>query len=102
MVSLTGKQKRRLRSLGQRLNADVAVGRAGETESLLAHLQRLLDERELVKVRLGEENTGRDRKQAADKLAAEVRAACVGVVGRTALLYRPNESLPAEKRISLE
>jgi RNA-binding protein len=102
MASLTGKQKRHLRSLGQRLSADVTIGKAGATESLLAHLKRLLDERELIKVRLGEETTGRDRKQAAEELAADVQAVCVGVVGRTVLLYRPNESLPAGNRIFLE
>ncbi len=102
MVSLTGKQKRQLRSLGQRLSTDITIGKAGESESLLAHLNRLLDERELIKVRLPEDNVGRDRKQAADELAEEVQAVCAGVVGRTCLLYRPNESLPAEDRIRLE
>jgi RNA-binding protein len=101
MVSLTGKQKRRLRSLGQRLSDDIAVGKTGQSDAMLAHLRRLLDDRELIKVRLGEENVGRDRKRAAEELAAAAGAVCAGVVGRTALLYRPNESLPAEDRICL-
>jgi RNA-binding protein YhbY len=50
---------------------------------------------------LGEEHTGSERKQAAEELAIAAGAQCVGVVGRTVLLYRPNESLPAEKRIHL-
>jgi RNA-binding protein len=102
MISLTGKQKSHLRSLGQQLSADVAIGKSGVTFALSSHLQRLLDERELIKVRLAEENTGRDRKHTADKLAAEVQALCVGVVGRTCLLYRPNKSLPADDRVRLE
>ncbi|MBN1942315.1 MAG: YhbY family RNA-binding protein [Phycisphaerae bacterium] len=101
MESLTGKQKRYLRSLGQRLHAEIAVGKTGVSETLRAHLDRLLDERELAKVRLGEGTTGGDRRRAAEELAAGVGAFCAGVVGRTALLYKPNESLPIEKRILL-
>ncbi|MBN1554401.1 MAG: YhbY family RNA-binding protein [Phycisphaerae bacterium] len=102
MVSLTGKQKRYLRSIGQRLSADITVGKSGATDALLDHIRRLLEERELIKVRLSEEHTGNERKQAAEELAGMADAACAGVVGRTALLYRPNESLPKEKRISLD
>jgi RNA-binding protein YhbY len=49
MTALTGKQKRYLRSLGQRLSADIIVGKAGATDALLAHLEHLLDENELIR-----------------------------------------------------
>ena len=101
MEKLTGKQARFLRSLGQRLAVEVSLGKAGATEAVLTDIRRRLELRELIKVRLGEECTGRLRKEIAEQLAAAVGAALAGVVGRTALLYRPNPALPPEKRIPL-
>jgi RNA-binding protein len=99
MEPLTGKQSRFLRSLGQRMAAEVSLGKAGATEAVLQDIRRRLEQRELIKVRLGEECTGRLRKQIAEQLAQAVGAALAGVVGRTALLYRPNPLLPEEQRI---
>jgi RNA-binding protein len=88
MSELTGKDKRRLRRLGQQLSVVATVGKAGMTDALLSSINRLLDEHELIKIRLTEE-TGRDRKAAADILAEAIDAQVAGVVGRTVLLYRP-------------
>ena len=43
----------------------------------------------------------RERLGAESGLGGILLAVCAGVVGRTALLYRPNESLPPESRIAL-
>lgn len=102
MRPLTGKQKHRLRSLGQTLAVEIAVGKSGPSGVFLEHLRALLERRELVKVRLAEDAFGPARRQAAEDLAAAVQAQCAGVVGRTALLYRPNDSLPPDRRLRLE
>ena len=100
MGELTGKQKRHLRALGQKLPAAAAVGKAGLTEAVTANLIALLDRHELVKVRLGEGGAA-DRDALAAQLEQATGAQCVGVVGRTALLYRANEQLPDKHRINL-
>lgn len=98
MSELTGKQKRFLRSLGQRLSPAAVVGKGELSDRAVGNVAHLLAEDELVKVTLPE---GPVRKEVAAELALAVDAACVGVVGRTALLYRPSEQLEPDKRIRL-
>ncbi len=100
MTKLTGKEKRHLRGLGQQMQCLATVGKAGMSEAVLETIDRLLTQRELVKLRLTEEQ-GADRKAAAEMLADALHADVAGVVGRTVLLYRPNAHLPAEQRITL-
>ncbi len=90
MQTLTGKQKRQLRSQGQRLEVTLAVGQGGLSENLVEEISRHLDSRELIKVRLFDER-GRARQAAAERIAERTNSICVGVVGRTLLLYRPAE-----------
>lgn len=100
MVELTGKQKKNLRSLGQRLEAVVTVGKEGITESVVRGIGDLLDKRELIKVRLTGPS-GAARKEIAPELAQAADAACIAIVGRTVLLYRPNSDLKPSRRIDL-
>jgi len=86
--SLTGAQKTRLRGLGQTLPAILHVGREGATPGVTAQLDRLLTQRELVKVRFA---GGQDRHARAvlhEALAAATQSECVGAVGHTALFWR--------------
>ena len=99
-MQLNGRQKRHLRSLGQKLPAAVAVGKAGLTAALIEGIDGLLARQELVKVRLAADSPGA-RRQRAEELAQTAGAALVGSVGRTVLLYRPNPDLPAGERIRL-
>ncbi len=96
--SLTGKQKRFLRGLGQRLSPAAVVGKAGLSAEMIGNVARLLAGHELIKVKLPE---GSERKDIAAQLAAAVDATCLCVIGRTAVLYRPNNQLGPDKRISL-
>jgi len=101
MQELTGRQKRHLRALGQRLTVMVSVGVEGDSDALVQQVGRLLAAHELIKVRLPA-GTGTARRQLAAQLADKAEALCAGVVGRTALLYRPNEGLPIDKRVSFD
>ena len=100
MDPLTGKQKRALRGLGQSLRPSILIGKEGATPGLVAATAEALARRELVKVRLPA-GPAAARKALAEELAAAAEATCVGVVGRTALLYLPNEHLPPEQRVRL-
>ena len=100
MTNLTGKQKRFLRSRGQTMRDSATIGHNGLTDATRAHIQSLLAQHELIKIRLGEE-VGSDRKDAAADLADATSATVAGVVGRTVLLYRANPDLPDDKRLQL-
>lgn len=100
-MGLTSKQRRVLRAHGQRLKDDAHLGKAGPTDAFLAHVGTLLDRKELVKLRFDDVD-GADRQALADEVSAMLQAECAGVVGRTMLLYRANESLDDAKRIALD
>ena len=84
---LTGKQRRYLRALGQRLAATLHVGRDGITAAVVEQAETQLRAQELIKVRMTE-NTPASRHETADELAGRTGAEVVQVLGRTALLYR--------------
>lgn len=97
---LTSKQASRLRAMGQTLGTSLVVGKAGLSAELAGHLDALLNSHELVKVRLGEGGPA-DRKEVVSRLEEATGSTCVGIVGRTALLYRPSPDLPPKRRIHL-
>jgi RNA-binding protein len=101
MRGVTGKQRRYLRGLGQRLTATLHVGHEGVSEAVVRQADAELEAHELVKVRMGD-NTPEDRHATAEALARRTGADLAQVLGRTALLYRrrakePTIVLPVEK-----
>lgn len=93
---LSGAQKTRLRGLGQTLDAALKIGKAGLTPTFAREFARLLEARELVKIRF----EGADRHERAALIArieSETATPCVGSVGHTALFFRQNPN--PEKRI---
>jgi RNA-binding protein len=99
-MHMTGKQKRHLRRLGQAMEPSILVGKAGVTPAIVEALARQLSRRELVKVRMPP-GAMPQRRATAETLARAAGATCPAILGRTALLYRPNEALPDEQRIAL-
>lgn len=88
LLSLTGAQKTRLRSLGQTMPDTLLVGREGAAAKVTTQLERELTRRELVKVRF---TGGQDRHERAalhEALATATHSLCVGAVGHTALFWR--------------
>jgi RNA-binding protein len=98
-LPLTGAQKTRLRGLGQTLEPALKIGKAGLTPTSQREFARLLDARELVKVRF----EGADRHERAaliERIKTETGAPCVGSVGHTALFFRQNED-PAKRSVKV-
>lgn len=83
-----------MRATGQKLPVLLTVGKAGLTAAVSAALVDLLSRQELVKIRLPA-GAPAERKALAAALAAAAGAECVGMVGRTALLYRPESASAA-------
>ena len=99
-IQLTGKEKKQLRGLGHHLTPIVYVGREGITTALLKSTGEALKANELIKVKLGQ-NCPLRKQQAAEQLAAQCGAALVQLIGKTVLLYLPNQDLPKDKRVTL-
>jgi len=88
---LAGFQRRALRALANPRKALIQIGEAGLSDGVLRALDAALLRHELVKVRLREPD---DKKAAAAELAERSGAALCGLVGHTAILYRPNPEAP--------
>jgi RNA-binding protein len=96
-MSLSGKQRRHLRSLGHHLQPVVQLGKHGLTEGVTAAIDAALAEHELVKVRIGTECPD-ERGEVAERLAPAVKGEIAQVLGRTLLVYRRH---PKEPKIKL-
>jgi RNA-binding protein len=93
MRTVTGKQRRYLRGLGQRLAATLHVGHEGVSEAVVRQADGQLEAHELVKIRVGD-NAPQDRHATAEELARRTGADVAQVLGRTALLYRRRAKEP--------
>ncbi|HEV7270198.1 ribosome assembly RNA-binding protein YhbY [Pseudoxanthomonas sp.] len=89
-VALTAAQTRFLRGQAHDLKALLQIGNKGVTPAFLAELDAVLEQHELVKVKVvGEDREARDAM--IGELADKADAALVQRIGHTAVLYRPSK-----------
>jgi RNA-binding protein len=93
VTELTGRQRRHLRALGQKLTATLHVGQEGVSDAVVQQADVQLEAHELIKVRVGD-NAPEDRHATAEDLARRTGAHLAQVLGRTALLYRRRQEEP--------
>ena len=89
---ISSKERAALRGEAHHLTPLVHLGKEGLTQAVIATLDDALRTHELVKVQLVK-NAEVSARQAANELAAAVRADVVQVIGRTTTLYRHNPDL---------
>ena len=89
-TALTSSQSRFLRGQAHDLRALLQIGAKGLTPAFLAELDAVLEQHELVKVKIGAED-----RQARDAVIGEIleksSAALVQRIGHVAVLYRPSK-----------
>ena len=89
-VALTAAQTRFLRGQAHDLKALLQIGNKGVTPAFIAELDAVLEQHELVKVKvIGEDREARDAM--IGELADKADAALVQRIGHTAVLYRPSK-----------
>jgi len=88
---LSGRQKKFLRSMAQRLEPLVWVGEAGLTDGVARTLREVFTTHELVKVRM---RAPEDKKALAAALAEASESTLVSVIGHTAILFRADPDEP--------
>ena len=87
---LTSAQTRFLRGQAHDLKALLQIGNKGVPPAFLAELDAVLEQHELVKVKVaGEDREARDAM--IGELAEKADAALVQRIGHTAVLYRPSK-----------
>lgn len=92
-ADLTGKQRKHLRGLAHHIEPLVRIGHQGLTVALGDAVFEVLEEHELVKVKLLD-TAPCEKKEAADWLAERCGAHVAGVVGRIVILYRRHKDHP--------
>jgi RNA-binding protein len=86
-ITLSGAEKRSLKSRAQTLDALVRVGQAGLSEPLVASMEDALASHELVKVRFV--GLKEERRTLAPELAERTSSLLVQTVGNVAVYFRP-------------
>ncbi|MFP5382995.1 MAG: ribosome assembly RNA-binding protein YhbY [Gammaproteobacteria bacterium] len=86
-MALSATEKKHFRGIGHHLKPVVMVGGNGLSETVLAELERALEEHELIKVKVAAED--RDTRRAlVDELPARCGCEIVATIGNIALIYR--------------
>lgn len=89
-TALTSSQSRFLRGQAHDLKALLQIGAKGLTPAFLAELDVVLEQHELVKVKIGAED-----RETRDAMVGEIvdksGAALVQRIGHVAVLYRPSK-----------
>lgn len=95
-MPLTSKERAALRAEAHHLTALFHVGHQGASESVIGAIDDALRTHEMVKLQLNKsaEESARDT---ANRVAGELGAEVVQVIGRTATLYRHNPELGRKK-----
>ena len=88
-LTLTARERARLKARAHHLEPIVRVGQAGLSDAFIAEVDRALADHELIKVRI--DGGGRDQRRAvADEVCARTQAARVQSVGKVVVIFRPN------------
>src|SRR6185312_364660 len=91
-MPLSSKERAALRGEAQKLSATVHIGQHGLTDAVSKTVDDAIRTHELVKIQFTK-NADVTVKEAANDLAAKLRADVVQVIGKTATLYRENPEL---------
>jgi RNA-binding protein len=95
-MTLSNDDKKHLRGIGHGLKPIVTVAGNGLSDSVLAELNRALDDHELIKVKFVFEDRN-DKKAVMADVCAQTHAELVQTIGHIALIFRkaikPNPKL---------
>jgi RNA-binding protein len=82
----------KLKSIAQRLDAGIKLGKQGVTAAFLKNVDEALAAHELIKVKF--EDFKEQRKELAPKLAEQTSSHLITLIGNVAVLYRqhPDEA----------
>lgn len=91
--TLTGKQKRFLRSMGMTMDPVVMIGKEGVSPTVVQSAAEAVKKRELVKVRVLQ-NCLEDPESAITTLAERTNSDLVQIIGHNGLLFKRNFETP--------
>ena len=87
-MQLTNSRKKALRTIGHSLKPIITIAGKGVTEAISAEIERALEDHELIKIKLNIDEPTL-RRELAQILCEQHRAALVQSIGKVALITRP-------------
>lgn len=87
---MTSKQRSYLKSLAVKLDTIFQIGKSGVTQEICNQLLNALNARELIKIKVLE-TSPESVRDTADKIAQEIGAEVVLVIGMKIILYRVSD-----------
>ncbi|MDJ0784159.1 MAG: YhbY family RNA-binding protein [Desulfosarcinaceae bacterium] len=97
---MKSRQRKYLRGLAHKLKPVVYVGQKGITAALASAIHEALDTHELIKVKFVEFKEKDQKAAITAQIAADSGAILAGLIGHTAIFYRPHRD-PEQRRIQL-
>lgn len=92
-MELTGKQRATLRSMCNRLESIVSIGKDGITQAVKDQLAEALEKREIVKCTV-QQNAPLTAKEAMEEVCAALYAEPVQTIGRRFTVYKRSRKNP--------
>ena len=89
LTKLNNDQKKYLRGIGHGLKPVVTVAGNGLSETVMAEIERAVNDHELIKIKFALEDRAL-RQAAIDEICQSCGAVAVQIIGKTALIYRKN------------
>ena len=86
-IPLTARERAHLKARAHPLEPSVQVGHGGLTDGVAAEIDRALQARELIKVKILADRDARD--EIAESIRARTDSAIVQQVGKVVVLWRP-------------
>lgn len=87
---LTGKQKRFLRSKAHHVNPTFQIEKAGLNENMIEQLDEILENRELIKIHILQNNMD-DKSELARAVSEATNSELVQVIGSMIVLYKESK-----------
>jgi RNA-binding protein len=98
-LEMEAYQRKYLRGLAHHLKPIVLIGQRGITAAVLASLDAALSHHELVKIKFIENKETAFKQQAVNVIQAQTGAHLAGLIGHTAIFYRPHPQVANRKII---
>ncbi len=91
-ISLNGKERSYLRGEANSLSPLTQIGKEGITPGVISQVEECLEDHELVKIKINDNNEISAR-EAASRLSEKTDSSIVQVIGSVLVLYRENPEI---------
>lgn len=98
-MDLTSKQRKILRSKAHHLKPYIIIGKNGLTKSSINSISRLLNQHELIKVKIADKE---NRENIKDKILLKTSSSIVGSIGKIVIIYKESDNKDDAEKIKID